>query len=204
MHECPEHGWTTLDADLVAIPSRARDEIGHLASFLERVRANLLQVNVHVQGSSRTVPRVLNELKDIVQMTEAATLRVLEETEALLEEGQTLSGLVAQAQQAVADGALPEVSRPLSDVQGLVDRGNDRVMAIMSALEFQDLTTQKIQRAFEVLEEVASRLGKIHQLVSLGQETAAEGPAVVSPEPPRRDAKSGQDLADEILSRFRG
>jgi chemotaxis regulatin CheY-phosphate phosphatase CheZ len=203
MHNCPAHGWITLDADVVSIPARAREEIGQLSAFLERVRANLLQVNVHVQGSSETVPRVLNELKDIVQMTEAATLRVLEETEALLEEGQTLSGLVGQAQQAASDGALPEVSGPLSEVQGLVDRGNDRVMAIMSALEFQDLTTQKIQRAFEVLEEVANRLGKIHQLVSLGQETAPDVVVAAAPEA-RREGKSGQDLADEILSRFRG
>ena len=34
----------------------------------------------------------------------------------------------------------------------------------------QDLTAQKIQRAFEVLEEVNIRLGKIHHLVSFGAE----------------------------------
>jgi chemotaxis regulatin CheY-phosphate phosphatase CheZ len=203
MVESPPQAWAALNADLVSIPSRARDEISHLASFLERVRANLLQVNVHVQGSSQTVPRVLKELKDIVQMTEAATLRVLEETEALLEEGQGLSGLVAQAQSA-ADGTRPDVTRPLSEMQALVDRGNERVMAIMSALEFQDLTTQKIQRAFEVLEEVASRLGKIHQLVGVGEETPSAVPEPAAPEPCRREGKSGQDLADEILSRFRG
>jgi chemotaxis regulatin CheY-phosphate phosphatase CheZ len=86
-------------------------------------------------------------------------------------------------------------------VQTLVERGNGRLMAIMSALAFQDLTAQKIQRAFEVLEEVNIRLGKIHHLVSFGAEEPppAQGPA---DEPEPADGQSGQDLADEILRRF--
>ena len=78
------------------------------------------------------------------------------------------------AQGAPAGRDAPEAA-PLAEVQALVERGNGRLMAIMSALAFQDLTAQKIQRAFEVLEEVNIRLGKIHHLVSFGAE---EPPAV--------------------------
>ena len=188
----------------VSIPVRARDEIGELAFYLEQVRQNLLTVNAHLSGSSRTMPGVLHDLREIVKMTEAATVRVLEETEALLEDGQALSALTAEAQQAAAARALPEITRPLADVQGLVERSNGRVMAIMSALEFQDLTSQKIQRAFEVLEEVATRLGKIHDVVALGKEVEPAAADTLRQQPARPDGKSGQDLADEILLRFKG
>jgi len=188
-----------IAAGFTSIPIRARDQIGELASYLEQVRQNLLTVN-DLSGNSRTVPSVLRDLKDIVHMTEAATVRVLEEVEALLDEGQACSVLIAQAQGAPAGRDAPEAA-PLAEVQTLVERGNGRLMAIMSALAFQDLTAQKIQRAFEVLEEVNIRLGKIHHLVSFGAEEPplAEGPA---DEPEPADGQSGQDLADEILRRF--
>jgi chemotaxis regulatin CheY-phosphate phosphatase CheZ len=191
-------------ARFVTIPVRARDEIGELAFYLEQVRQNLLEVNIHLTGSSRTVPDVLHDLKDIVQMTEKATVRVLEETEALLEEGQVVSDLVAEAQREAGERALSQIGRPLSQVQALVARGNNRAMAIMSALEFQDLTSQKVQRAFEVLEEVGTRLAKIHGLVSLGQEVQPKSEPAPREESMPSGGKSGQDLADEILLRFRG
>ena len=190
------------DSQLVTIPARARDEIGHLAFYLDQVRHNLLQINVHVTDTSQDMPNVLHELKDIVRMTESATVRVLEETEALLEEGGLLSELTARAQSAAEERAIPEISGPLGEAQALVGRSNERAMTIMSALEFQDLTTQKIQRAFEVLEEVVARLHKIHELVSLGGGLQSARPARRLDAPPA-DGKSGQDLADELLSRFR-
>ena len=199
-HAGPPAGADTgTEAGFTTIPIRARDQIGELAFYLEQVRQNLLTVN-DLSGSSRTVPSVLRDLKDIVRMTEAATVRVLEEAEALLDEGQACSALIAQAQRASADRDAPEAA-PLAEVQALVERGNGRLMAIMSALAFQDLTAQKIQRAFEVLEEVNIRLGKIHHLVSFGAEAP---PPVQVPvdEPEPADGQSGQDLADEILRRF--
>jgi chemotaxis regulatin CheY-phosphate phosphatase CheZ len=201
-HDVPPAGGDTgTEARFVAIPARARDEIGELAFYLDQVRQNLLTVNAHLSGSSVTMPSVVRDLKEIVRMTEAATVQVLEEAEALLDEGQACSALIAQAQRAADDAARPEIATPLAEVQSLVERGNDRVMAIMSALEFQDLTSQKIQRAFEVLEEVNTRLAKIHRLVALGgvMPTPGEAPA---DEQGRSTGKSGQDLADDILLRF--
>jgi len=190
----------------VTIPARARDEIGELAFYLDQVRQNLLTVHAHVTASSHSMPGVLRDLKEIVRMTESATVSVLEQTEALLEEGQTLSALIGRAQAAASSQLLPpEVAGSLAEVQSLVDRSNDRVLSIMNALEFQDLTSQKIQRAFEILEEVGVRVGKIHGLVSLGEER--DGPApddAPSNAPAAADDKSAQDLADEILSRFKG
>jgi chemotaxis regulatin CheY-phosphate phosphatase CheZ len=186
----------------ITVPARARDEIGELAYYLERTLRNLREVNDHLRGSSQTMPGVLHELRDIVQMTEAATVRVLEETEALVDEGRTAAALIDEARREAKAGSVEGVSQPLAKVQALVDMSNNRAMAIMSALEFQDLTSQKVQRAFNVLEEVVVRLAKIQTLVDLGEEVGPKpGQAPVASVEPR-DAKSGQDLADELLLGF--
>ena len=188
----------------VSVPVRARDEIGELAYYLEQVRRNLLEVNAHVTGSSQTMPAVLHHLRDIVQMTETATLQVLEQTEALLEESQAVLGLIAGACRAAQGDGAATIGSALGAMQALVQKSNDRAMAIMSALEFQDLTSQKIQRAFEVLEEVSTRLQKIHGLVTPGQEGQAAPAPIPAASPVEAESKSGQDLADELLMQLRG
>lgn len=188
---------------LITIPAHARDEIGDLAFYLERMLQNLREVNDHLRGSSQTMPGVLHDLKDIVKMTEVATVRVLEETEALVEEGQAASALIADARREAESGAFSRVGQPLARAQALVDTASNRAMAIMSALEFQDLTSQRVHRTFEVLEEVVARLGKIRTVVDLGEEVEAKQGAGTRNGAAQPEGKSGQDLADELLLRFR-
>jgi chemotaxis regulatin CheY-phosphate phosphatase CheZ len=194
------------DPRFIMVPASAREAIGDLAFYLDQVRQNLLEVNVHLTGSSQTVPDVLHELRDIVQMTERATVRVLEETEALVDESRVVSRLLVKAREEMGrsgeDGG-PRLGAPLVEIEALIERGNRRAMDIMAALEFQDLTSQKIQRAFDVLEEVGSRLTKIRHLMALGEPAVPEAEPLRVAEADRPDDKSGQDLADEILQRFR-
>lgn len=186
----------------IAVPARTRDEIGQLAYYIEQMLNNLREVNAHAQGSSETMPGVLHELRDVVKMTEAATVKVLEETEALVEDGKAASRLIAEARREAAAGSVDRIGAPLEKVQALVDTANERALTIMCALEFQDLTSQKVQRAFGVLEEVAARLARIQALVDLGQEVEARAVAVPAPMPAEPGAKSGQDLVDELLRGF--
>ena len=187
---------------LITIPARAREEIGELAYYLEQTLRNLREVNDQVRGTSSTMPGVMHELRDIVAMTETATVKVLEETEALVEEGRLAATLLATAHGAADGGDTEGVRAALTQVEQLVERGNDRAMAIMAALEFQDLTSQKVQRAFRVLEEALGRLAKIQTLVDMG-ESAAVLPEAAQPEAPAQ-GQSAQDLADEILQGFSG
>jgi chemotaxis regulatin CheY-phosphate phosphatase CheZ len=70
-------------------------------------------------------------------------------------------------------------------------------MEIMAALEYQDLATQKVQRTFDVLEEVLVRLATIQRLVDTGVDTPP--PATPAAAPAAIDPKSGQRLADELV-----
>lgn len=183
---------------LIAVPARARQEIGELTFYLEQALRNLREVREQIHGSSRTMPGVLHALRDIVKMTEAATVRVLDETEALVDEGRAVAGLLSEVRRET--GGMKRVADPLGKAEELVARANDRAMAIMSALEFQDVTTQKVHRAFGVLEEVVARLGTIRQIIDSGREVdplPEVGAPITLPE-----GKSGQDLADELLLRF--
>ena len=187
---------------LIAVPAQTRVEIGELGSYLEQTVRSLREVSAHLHGSSETMPGVLHELRTINSMTEAATVRVLEETEALVDDGRQAVALLGDAERAVAAGAPQPATECLAGVRGLVAGASDRAFAIMSALEFQDLTSQRVERLFGVLEEVLRRLAKIRSLVDRGHDVNGE------PEPPAMlvnpatAGKSGQALADELLEGF--
>jgi chemotaxis regulatin CheY-phosphate phosphatase CheZ len=181
---------------VIVVPARAREELGHLSYYLEQMVHHLRAVSDHLQGSTRKVPGVLRELRSVAELTESAAVRVLDECEALVADGQQLSALLAEAARAGEPGG----GGVLTHARALATAVSQRALNIMTALEFQDLTAQKLQRAFAVLEEVGSRLGKIRALVDAGPDagTGAEPPEA----PPAAEGKTGQALADELLERF--
>jgi chemotaxis regulatin CheY-phosphate phosphatase CheZ len=186
---------------LVAIPVRAREEIGELAFYLEQALRHLREVDSHLRDSSQTVPDVLDVLREINRMTEAAAVRVLEEAEALVEDGSQATALLADIRR---DGGTADPR--LGKLDALVARSAERSMAIMGALEFQDLTAQKVHRALTVLGEVVERLRRVQGLVF--REPMPFAPPDPAPAAPAHldgvPGKSGQALADELLESFTG
>src|SRR5437660_1566446 len=82
----------------------------------------------------------------------------LDETEARVADGHTAARLLADVRRTAGAAGVPAVAEPVHEIGVLIERANGRAMEIMSALEFQDLTAQKFQRTFAVLEEVLVRL----------------------------------------------
>jgi len=191
----------------ITVPAEARDEIGQLTFYLEQGLRNLRDITEHLRGSSVTMPSVLDDLRDVVRMTEAATVRVLEQTEALVEDGraaaQLLADVHAKVNATVSETDAAAMAEPMRALSALVERSNTRAMDIMSALEFQDLTSQKVQRTFTVLEEVLRRLGKIQHLVA-SETLSPAPPAGPKAAPIVHDSTAGQRLADELLLRLAG
>jgi chemotaxis regulatin CheY-phosphate phosphatase CheZ len=196
-----ETAAATEEGTFILVPAIARDEIGQLTFYLEQGLRSLRDIAEHLRGSSGTMPSVLDDLKEVVKMTEAATVRVLEETEALVDEARAATKLLTEVTTQARAAGVEILTEPMTEIETLVERSHTRAMAIMSALEFQDLTTQKVQRTFNVLEEVLLRLGKIRKLVDNGDHPLAPPKPVSASAPNGVDAQS---LADELLMNFAG
>lgn len=149
-------------------------------------------MRILVGDDSATMRRILRN-----QLAESATVRVLDQCEALVADGQRLSDLLVEIERADCRGGEGALER----ARVLATAVSQRAFSIMTALEFQDLTAQKLARAFEILEEVAARLGKIRALVDAGPgpETGCQ-PTGAAPATP--EGSAGQALADELLERF--
>ena len=182
------------DEPFIRIPVRARDEIGQLVQDLERGLRDIRAITEDPRGGTHR-SSVLDELRDVMRITEAATQRMLDETEALVDDGHAASRLLADVRRKTTGPGAEGIGEPIRELGVLVDRANDRAMEIMAALEYQDLATQKVQRTFDVLEEVLVRLGTIQRLVETGPDNAV--PA--SSAPAVTDGTNGQHADDDLF-----
>ena len=187
------------DERFVQIPVRARDEIGQLVQDLERGLRDIRAISEDPRGGVRR-SSVLDELRDVMRITEAATQRMLDETEALVDDGHAASKLLADVRRKATTSGSEGIAEPIRELGVLVDRANDRAMEIMAALEYQDLATQKVQGTFDVLEDVLVRLGTIQRLVEAGGDDAATTSTASAAA--AAEGTSGEPQADDPLVHF--
>jgi chemotaxis regulatin CheY-phosphate phosphatase CheZ len=161
---------------------KAKDEIGQLAYYINQTLLNLQQLDPVVKSSSGQIPRASSQLSDVVRTTEAATLKVLDETEKIMEEQEWASSELERVKQYLLaeHGELPgldEVLASLNTVGTLHRMALDRTMEIIAAMEFQDLTTQKIEKTLALMGEVTRRLVGLLFLFRL-QDSSPSDPAI--------------------------
>ena len=77
-------------------------------------------------------------------------------------------------------------------------------MDIMAAMEFQDLTTQKIQRLIGLIAEVEARLLRLLVMFRIEEKGAQEGARdpIVDSCVKDESAFCDQDLVDQLLKQF--
>jgi chemotaxis protein CheZ len=186
---------------------RARGVVGELALYINQTLKNLQCLDPTVKCSSQEIPKVAAHLAEIIATTEAATNRVLEETEQLVEEQtqveQELSRVAELIRLTTHAGRLAEPMRLLEGIKATQRRAQGRAMDIMAAMEFQDLTTQKIQRLIGLVAEVESRLLQLLVMFRLEEQADGRpGDPLVETVVSDSDALCNQELVDQLLAEF--
>ncbi len=187
---------------------KARGAIGELAAYINQTLQNLQHLDPTVKGTSREIPKVAKHLAEIIQTTEDATNRVLEQTEHLIEEQvrveQGLSRAAERLRHSPNGLLFAECLRGLEELKEIQRRSQGRAMDIMAAMEFQDLTTQKIQKMITLVADVEDRL--LQLLVLFRIEEAVEsrkGPdPILETCAQKESALCDQDLVDQLLGEF--
>ena len=189
---------------------RARGVIGELAFYINHTLKNLQRLDPTVKGSSREIPKVAQHLTEIIRTTEEATNRVLEESEHLVEEQTKVDQGLSRVRELIlhlASGApRTELLGSLEEAREVHRRSQGRAMDIMSAMEFQDLTTQKIQKLIALVAEVESRLLQLLVMFRLEETVSPDGVTdpILATCAQNEEALCDQDLVDQLLHEFKG
>jgi chemotaxis protein CheZ len=184
---------------------KARGVIGELAASINQTLQNLQTLDPTVKHSRREIPKVAEHLTEIIQTTEEATNRVLEQAENLVDEQtkveQHLSRMGEMLHLFSKGTRLAAILKCLEDTKDIQRRSQGRAIDIMAAMEFQDLTTQKIQKLIGLVAEVESRLLKLLVMFRIDDATADGMPADPILESCAKDGAAlyDQELVDQLL-----
>ncbi len=147
--------------------SSAAEVLGQLSASLNRM-LELLQVMVATirPPSANTLPNVTAALSGIAEATEHAALKVLDEAEALQDDQKRLDAALDRLRQAIPPDEADALAT-WAEAQACSTELSARALKIMSAMEFQDLTAQHIDKTVRSVEDVRERLRNVLSLFDL-------------------------------------
>lgn len=184
------------------------EELGELARFIDTTMKTLSEFSTPVSTSTEQLPQALSHLTNLKTMTEQGTHRVMLEVEAIQDSHLKLSGMIKELtlalQKTQAAPALLQQMQAISDTIGADDK---RLLDIMTALSFQDLVAQSVNKLVTILQEVEHKLLQLVVVFGPYQKQAAKqeqdkASQMLKQLEATKNTSMDQDLADEILKQF--
>lgn len=184
------------------------EELGELARFIDTTMKTLSEFSAPVNASTEQLPQAQTHLLNLKTQTEQGTHRVMLEVEAIQENhvqaNKMLKDIAQALQHANVDPALIQRMHALGQTLGQNDK---RLLDIMTALSFQDLVAQSVNKLVTILDEVEHRLLQLVVVFGPYQKQAAKTDQSKASEMLKqleatKNTSMDQDLADEILKQF--
>ena len=192
----------------VAPDSKLYEELGELARFIDTTMKTLSEFSVPVSASSEQLPQAQTHLLNLKTQTEQGTHRVMLEVESIqdnhVQVGKMLKELTHALQQAnVAPNLIQQVQKITQDLS----KDDKRLLDIMTALSFQDLVAQSVNKLVTILDEVEHKLLQLVVVFGPYQKQVAKNDQGKANEMLKqleatKNTSMNQDLADEILKQF--
>lgn len=148
-----------------SLQSRIQKEIEELTTSVSGLVENFRRLKSPLVESREKVPQATSQLDKISEQTEAATHCVLDIVEAITQrEEQVMAGLMQIAH--MADTAnLAGVSALAQSLQNHANTTLNDAFTIMNALQFQDITSQQMNHAASILEDIEAKLQNILNVI---------------------------------------
>lgn len=190
-----------------ALYTRIQKEIVELASAINDVVGKFKELHHPLAESHDKVPKATQQLDKITEQTEAATHQMLDTVEKITQrEEEIIQGLNDIRKYAEND----QVGEIGSLADGLIEKANtttNDAYTIMDTLQFQDITSQQMDHAAALLEDIE---GKLHRIIGVlqGEEAApdqekgkAKKSRVYDPHADMLDRKRDQAEIDDLIER---
>lgn len=193
------------------ITIEAKGEIGQLAFLINQTMQKLQQFDPTVVSSSQSLPQMSGQLSEVIKATEQASMQVLNEIEQMMDEqmvvGKGLRQLstLLEAEQA-RDPQLGATITMLEDLRVHHSRSQGRAMEIMGAMEFQDITTQRITKSLNLISDIQNRLVRLLVIFNISEkgvnESKDDDKWKVSGGLVQESGEIDQKTVDQILAEF--
>lgn len=176
--------------------------IGELACYINQTLKNLRHLDESLGANVQDTPRAMSEVQAVIDHTEKATIKVLDRTDEILSIIGRTKDYVGEVRQE-KDPA--EQQRKFVELEGNIDKMEYAAYEIINAMEFQDVTQQKIMSIMSCLEGIEQRLVDLLIIFKIKESKKNKTENVEMLKNLHDDSfdrSNKQDLVDQLLSEF--
>lgn len=190
----------------VSLKNKIENEMKELAGSISNIVSNFKKLQNPLTESQDKVPQATKQLDKISEQTEAATHQMLDTIEKLTEREQEMVKGLTELKEKVEKN---KAKKTVSDIDILISMANTSCndgFAIMDALQFQDITSQQINHAAFLLEEIEEKLKQIIAALHGSDEgtdssdTQSDRKRVFDPHADLFDKKTNQQDIDDLVA----
>lgn len=171
-----------MDANsMIVKPQSAKsmhDELRELASTLTDIVRGIRVAQEPIFESQQKVPQAAEQLERITRQTEDATHRVLDVVENITARETEIESLLKDLRRSLPATYFRNNSKAKALIERIRECAGLNLTAaydIMDALQFQDITSQQIDHAITLLEQVQTRLQSVLTELAGGEQPEATG-----------------------------
>ena len=184
------------------------EELGELARFIDTTMKTLSEFSAPVNASTEQLPQAQTHLLNLKTQTEQGTHRVMLEVEAIQDNhAQVITRLKELTKTLQQAKISPDILQRVQMIGQQLGQDDKRLLDIMTALSFQDLVAQSVNKLVTILDEVEHKLLQLvvvfgpyqKQAAKKNQDKASE---MLKQLEATKNTSMNQDLADEILKQF--
>lgn len=143
------------------VTEKIHQELRELTASISIMMEAFRKIRQPIQESSIKVPTTAHHLEKVTEQTERATHKVLDMIEAITNRESQICGWVDQIKELVPGELLSshaQIGTMLTDIKVNANNNLNDSYNIMDALQFQDITTQQIDHAISLLDDVEDKL----------------------------------------------
>jgi chemotaxis regulatin CheY-phosphate phosphatase CheZ len=187
-----------------ALKNKIEKEITELTSAINGMIDAFRRMRSPLVETHEKVPKATDQLDKINEQTEAAANQMLDRIEKITEREEDVIEGLEQLKQTATNSDRKDMATTLSDIIVKANDNLDDAYLIMDALQFQDITSQQMNHAASLLEDIEGRLQVILSALN-GEEAAIEKTArrtrVYDPHADLFDKKTDQTAVDSIFDK---
>ncbi len=143
------------------LQTKLQKEIEELALSITEIVVKFRELHNPLRESSEKVPQATEQLDKISEQTEAATHQMLDRVEEIVQQVEESKSGLEKIRTCVKENRIDDIEGIIQDLTNKADVTCNGAYTIMDALQFQDITSQQMNHAASLLEDIENKLQSI-------------------------------------------
>lgn len=179
-------------------------EATELASNFSEVIDSLEEVGYKVGEDTGDVQQISDHLKHISKTTEEGVMQVMDHSESIVSDANQIQDQVTVIKDKIGDQ--PEIKQDFDNIDDTLGHLQANAFKIITALEFEDINRQKLEKILKKLNQVYDNLIKVLLLLKVKEKIEEKDSSFIREirhiSDPNEDVSSKQGMIDELLQEF--